>query len=345
AAQTKTAQATGHGQTPGVQARGTITFRHAVGIWQTILKGTVFNVRGLQVVTDEPVSLPPADVDNPTSASGAAHVVQAGSAGNLPAGAINQLCCSTDLSIRAISGPFTGGQDPQSYTFVQQSDIDSVANPLKASLTQEAQQEFQRQLRPGEQLISQPTCSTSVKSDHQAGDHASSVTVTVSASCSGEAFDKQAALRLGASLLSQEASKTLGSDYAPAGQIMTSISGATPINSGPEKGSISITVTAEGLWAYQFDGAHKESLARLIAGKTRSEALQLLQRQSGIKEADIAIAHGSDRLPNDANQITITINSVSGLTPVPSASSGPGSPPTTAPTTPGPGTPATTGKG
>ncbi|MBX5459285.1 MAG: hypothetical protein IRZ31_20520, partial [Thermogemmatispora sp.] len=203
------------------------------------------------------------------------------------------------------------------------------------------------QIRPGEQLVSQPTCSTNIKSDHSAGDHATSVTVTVSATCSGEAFDKQGALRLGASLLSQEASKKLAAGYAPVGQIITTIDGATPISSGGGKGSISITVTAEGRWAYQFDDAAKKRLAQLIAGKSKSEALQLLQRQSGVKGADIAIFHGSDRLPSDANQITITIGNVSGLSPVPSASTAPGSPPptTTATAAPSPSTSPVSGKG
>nr|BBH95999.1 hypothetical protein KTA_41980 [Thermogemmatispora argillosa] len=339
AAQTKTVQATGHGQTPGVQAKGTITFSHNAGQDESVLQGTFFYVRGMKVVTDATAYLPAGN----SSTSVPAHVEPAGSAGNLPAGAVNQYCCGPRLEILAVSSAFTGGQDPQSFTYVQQSDIDSAANPLKASLAQQAQQQFQRQIRAGEQLIGQPNCSTNVKSDHRAGDHASSVTVTVSASCSGEAFDKQTALRLGASLLSQEASKSLGPGYAPVGQIVTTINGAAPISGG--QGTISITVAAEGRWAYQFDSARKESLAHLIAGKTRNEALQLLQRQTGIQAADIAIAHGSDRLPSDANQITITINSVSGLTPVPSASSGSGSPPATAPTTPVPGSPGPAGKG
>ncbi|MBE3567792.1 MAG: hypothetical protein IMW90_18905 [Thermogemmatispora sp.] len=344
AAQTKTVPATGHGQTPGVQARGTITFGHAGSAWESVLSGTTFTLQnGLKITTDETVSLPPTTLTNPVYRTARAHVVQAGSIGNLPAGAINNQPCCGSNDIFATSGAFTGGQDPQSYTFVQQSDIDNAANPLKASLAQQAQQQFQRQIRPGEQLISQPNCSTSVKSDHQAGDHANSVTVTVSASCSGEAFDKQGALRLGASLLSQEAGKRLAAGYALVGQIITTIDGATPIS----KGSISITVTAEGRWAYQFDDAAKKRLAQLIAGKSKSEALQLLQRQSGVKEADIAIFHGSDRLPSDANQIAVTIGNVSGLSPAPSASIGPGptSSPTAAPTAPSPGNTPTSGKG
>jgi hypothetical protein len=344
AAQTKTVQATGHGQTPGVQARGTITFTHGASTWESVLSGTTFTLQnGLKITTDETVSLPPTAPPNFVSRTARAHVVQAGSIGNLPAGAINNQPCCGSNDIFATSGAFTGGQDPQSFTFVQQSDIDNAANPLKASLAQQAQQQFQRQIRPGEQLVSQPNCSTSVKSDHQASDHANSVTVTVSASCSGEAFDKQGALRLSASLLSQEAGKRLAAGYTLVGQIITTIDGATPIS----KGSISITVTAEGRWAYQFDDAAKKRLAQLIAGKTKSEALQLLQRQSGVKEADIAILHGSDRLPSDANQIAVTIGNVSGLSPAPSASAAPSSPlpTTTATAAPGPSTSPTSGKG
>jgi hypothetical protein len=291
----------------------------------------------MKVITDATAYLPAGN----NSASVPAHVEPAGTAGNLPAGAVNQYCCSEALDILAVSSAFTGGQDPQSFTYVQQSDIENAANPLKASLAQQAQQQFQRQIRPGEQLVSQPNCSTSVKSDHQAGDHANSVTVTVSASCNGEAFDKQGALRLGASLLSQEAGKRLAAGYALVGQIITTIDGATPIS------SISITVTAEGRWAYQFDAAAKKRLAQLIAGKSKSEALQLLQRQNGVKEADIAIFHGSDRLPSDTNQIAVTIGNVSGLSPAPSASAAPGSPlpTTTATVAPGPGTSPTSGRG
>ncbi|WP_376796785.1 hypothetical protein [Thermogemmatispora sp.] len=344
-AQTKTATATGHGQTPAVSARGTVTFVHYGGTWESVLSGTKFPLaNGLAIITDETVSLPPVDSPGqPVSRTGRAHVVPAGSAGNLPAGAIsNRLCCGSD-SIWATSGAFTGGQDPESYTFVQQSDIDNLATPLKASLAQQAQQQFQRQLRPGEQLVGQPACQTTVKSDHQAGDHASSVTVTVSATCSGEVFDRQAALRLAASLLGQEAGKKLGASYAPVGQPRTTISDATLINA--RQGVVSITITAEGLWAYQFSAADKERLAHLIAGKSRSEAQQLLQRQEGIKASDIQIAHGSERLPADSKQINIVIATISGLQPGTATSTVPASSPIITPTRPEPGTPGTTGKG
>ncbi len=340
--QTKTAQATGHGQTAGVQARGTITFTHSVNSWQTVLKGTVFPVQGgLQVITDEAVSLPPTDAFHPVSRTGSAHVVQAGSVGNLPPRAVNQSCCSTDGSIFATSSAFTGGQDPQTFVFVQQSDIDGVANPLKASLAQQAQQQFHSQIRSGEQLISQPKCNASVKSDHQAGDHASSVTVTVTATCTGEAYDARGALQMGATLLSQEAAKSPGTGYALAGQIVTTISGAAVIDA--RSGRLSITVNAEGIWAYQFSAASKQSLARLIAGKSKSEALRLLQAQTGVKSADIQLMHSSgDLLPTDPGQITITVVSVPGLQPAPSPTSSAAPP---GPTTTVPGATATVGKG
>jgi hypothetical protein len=346
-AQPKTVPATGHGMTPAVQAKGTITFTHTGGTWESVLSGTTFPLQnGLKITTDETVSLPPVSPGQTTSRVAPAHVVQPGSAGNLPAGVIsNQVCCGSP-AIFATSGPFTGGQDPQPYTYVQQSDIDGVVKPVEAGLLQQAQQDFRRQLRSGEQLVNGASCAPTIKSDHQVGDRATSVTVTVIASCTGEVYDAAAALRLGQSLLTQEATKRAGSPYALVGQVVTSISGVTVLD--PRAGTLSITVSAEGIWAYHFSDAQKEALARLIAGKSKSAAAQLLQQQPGVRQADIRLLHTSDDLlPADPGQISMVIATVPGLRPQPS----PGASPTITTITPTAGasaTPATTagvGKG
>jgi serine/threonine protein kinase len=306
--QPQTVPATGHGMTPGTQAHGTMTFLHAGFAWESVLKGTTFTLQnGLQITTDETVSLPP--ISGPgqvTSGVAPAHVVQPGSAGNLPAGVIrNQPCCGT-TDIWATSGAFSGGQDPQPYTFVQQSDLDGVAKPIEAGLLQQAQQQFRSQIHGGEQLVNGASCAPAIKSDHQVGDHASSVTVTVIASCTGEVYDAVAALRLGQSLLTQEATNRAGSAYVLSGQVVTTISRVTVLD--PRAGTLSIIVSAEGLWVYQFSEAQKQALVRLIAGKPRNTAVQLLQQQPGVRRADIRLAHTQgDLLPADPDQISITI--------------------------------------
>jgi serine/threonine protein kinase len=303
----KTVQATGHGMTAGTQAHGTITFYNGTGLAQIVPKGTILAVReGISIVTDDTASMPPSpDLDHRATSTVPAHVLQPGSTGNLPAGALNQYCCDEALAIQAINGPFTGGQDPQPYTYIQQSDLDNVVNPLKAGLQQQAQQQLLQQAHSGERVVG-PDCSTSTRSNHQVGDHATSVTVSVSATCSGAAYNQQAALDMATALLRQEAARDPGPAYALAGQVSSTIVDASL--SDPQSGRLIITVKAQGRWTYQFNEAAKQRLSQLIAGKPKSVALQLLQRQPGVSRVGISIARTDPgQLPTNPGQIAIII--------------------------------------
>ncbi|WP_376796784.1 serine/threonine-protein kinase [Thermogemmatispora sp.] len=303
--QPQTVTATGHGITPGVQARGTITFFNEASISQTVPQGTLLYVRlNLSVVTDESVTLPPIqDLNNPPSATAKAHVIQPGAAGNLAAGAIHNWCCSS-TTIWARSGAFTGGQDPQPYTFVQQSDIDKVATPLKAGLTQQAQQQLESQVRPGERLVG-PDCSTSINSDHRVGDHVGRLSLSVVATCSGAAYNAQSALQLGAALLRQEAARSPGPAYALDSQLTATIADA----SLGQNQQVIVTVRAQGRWTYQFNEAAQQHLRQLIAGKRRPDALRLLQQQPGVAGVSLTLVRSpSQLLPADATGINIVID-------------------------------------
>ncbi|MBX5459284.1 MAG: serine/threonine protein kinase [Thermogemmatispora sp.] len=304
----KTVPATGHGMTAGTQAHGTMTFSHGSGNWETVQAGSTFlvDVRGttLSVSLDQAVNLPPADPTHPTSQIVKATVLQPGAIGNLPAGIIKEWFTPT---MYVTSGPFTGGQDPQPYTYVQRSDLDNAANPLKAGLQQQAQQQLLQQAHSGERLTG-PDCSTSIRSDHQIGDHATSVTLSVSATCNGAAYTPQAAFDLGAALLRQEAARSPGTGYSLDGQISTTIVDASLSPTPNQSTTAIITVKAQGRWTYQFNEEARQRLSQLIAGKPKSEALQLLQRQPGVSRASISIARTDpERLPTDPGQITIVV--------------------------------------
>ena len=88
---------------------------------------------------------------------------------------------------------------------MEQNDIDGVVKPLQALLTQAAQASLKAQLHPGEQLVSSPQCMPGITSDHQASDKAINVTVAVAVTCTGQAYDRQAAQTIAANLLTQEA--------------------------------------------------------------------------------------------------------------------------------------------
>jgi hypothetical protein len=120
----------------------------------------------------------------------AIHVVQPGTAGNI------QDCSSTDeafyfstltLYISSINGGFSGGTDPQPYTFVRQSDIDNAANDLEAINQKNAIANINAQLQPGEHLVGNAQCSSDVTSDHAAGDHVDTVNVRVDTTCKATA--------------------------------------------------------------------------------------------------------------------------------------------------------------
>jgi serine/threonine protein kinase len=304
----KTVPATGHGMTAGTQAHGTMTFSHASGNSETVQAGSTFfvSVRGttLSVSLDQAVTLPPADPAHPTSQVVKATVLQPGAIGNLPAGIIKEWFTPT---MYVTSGPFTGGQDPQPYTYIQQSDLDNVVNPLKAGLQQQAQQQLLQQAHSGERVVG-PDCSTSTRSNHQVGDHATSVTVSLVVTCSGAAYNQQAAFDMATALLRQEATRNPGAGYSLDGQISTTITDASLSPATNQSTTAIITVKAQGRWTYQFNEAAKQQLSQLIAGKPKSVALQLLQRQPGVSRVGISIARTDPgQLPTNPGQIAIII--------------------------------------
>jgi hypothetical protein len=334
-ARTKTATATGVGHTPGVQATGIITFYNGASVDQLVSAGTTFTLGGgVQVVTDQNVDVPPASPPSFGIARALAHAVSVGTSGNIDVLTINQSCCSSKSIFAKNLTPFTGGQDPQAFTFVQQSDIDGVVNPLKMTLMPAAQQSLQAQVQSDERFLKTPQCTPNVSSNHAAGDQASSVTVTVKVTCSGEVYDLQGVQTMAANLLKQQAATDPGPGYALAGNLVTGITQFTLTN--PSKGTLELFDTAEGIWVYQFSDAQKAMLAKLIAGKSKQVAQTLLLQQMGVARVDIQLSGGDGKtLPTDTTHITIdvlTVLRLQGTTPS-TPTTGLGSPtvPTTAP--------------
>jgi hypothetical protein len=197
----------------------------------------------------------------------------------------------------------------QIYTVVRQSDIDGAATPLENSLTSNAQAQLQGQVRPNERLISSPLCTPDVTSDHAAGDKASTVTVTVTVTCTGEVYDRDAALAMAAQWLEHDAAQNPGPGYVLQGTVTTTLTQAKVADAS--QGTIAIAVQAGGFWAFQFNDTQKQNLAKLIAGKARQDAQALLLQQPGVAQANIALSSGNT-LPAGPNQITIVVQNLPG---------------------------------
>ncbi len=312
-AQTQTVQATGTATTSGTHATGTLTILNLDSTPATFNAGTVVlneNSPSIQMVLDAAVTIPGSKNGNNSTADVFAHVAQTGTIGNVIDwdhngntnlgfynGSSYSCCAFYNLA------PFTGGQNAGTSTVVKQSDIDGAANTLIAANTPNVQQVLQSKIQANEQLIGTPQCKPNVTSDHKVGDQAANVTVTVTFTCTGEVYDHAGALALAEQLLKQQAGSNPGSGYTLVGKVTTAITTSTVT-----QGTITLIVNAKGLWVFHFSDAQKQALAKLIAGKSKTDAQALLTAQSGVKQADIT----GSTLPTDPSQITIVVRSVSG---------------------------------
>jgi VCBS repeat-containing protein len=310
--QSSTVKATGQGHTSGQQARGTLTFYNASTAAQTIQAGTViFDNKGNAIVNDHTITLPALDPSvGLGSVSDSAHTINVGSSQNIPAYDLNnQLCCGGTIYVSNTTD-FVGGEDPQTFTYVQQSDIDGVVQSLSTPETQQATMTLQGQVRSNEKPAGTPRCAPQVRSDHQAGDLASSVTVSVTVSCIGEVYDMQAVQVLAARKLTQDAGANPGPAYVQVGAISTQVTQSTPDNHG----NVPLVVNARGVWAYQFSHEQLTQLARLIAGHSSQDAKNILLGQAGVHSVTITLTGVNvTTIPDNTSHITIHIEAVPGL--------------------------------
>jgi hypothetical protein len=325
-AQTKTVAGTGRGQIAAVAAKGKLTFFNGAFSPFTVASGTVISsANGVSVVTEQPAVIPASVLGGANgSISVPAHAVTTGTAGNLDQGSINKQCCSTvgNIIVRNDTA-FTGGVDAQNYLFVRQGDVDAVVGPLKNTASQQASTQFKQQLKPNEKLVVGPECTPSVQipagTVGDQGHNIASTTVTVTAKCTGSAYDRGAAQAIAKDRLQKKATIDPGAGYALVGNIVPDVT-VSKIN--PE--SISLLVNARGIWAYQFDNARQQELAKQLAGKKLTDAQTLLNGQRGFKSWKIDMKDKGGTLPTDPAQITFKVQPVQGESENPGGSDGGG---------------------
>jgi len=333
ATQSKTVDATGKQQTPAIAATGTILFQNSSPSAQRIAS-TVFTLSsGVKVTND--ATLIPGETNPPTAGFIIvnARAVTLGSAGNIGGRVFYGSCCAANIS--AYINAFSGGQDAQDYTVVSQGDIDGVYAALRPALVTQANGKLQPQVAANEQIAGSPNCTTSVVSSQNAGAKATSVAVTVTATCSEEVYDHKGTLALVTDLLKAKAANDYGGDYALVGNIITQ---AQVQSVNKDKNIVSLLVSAKGLWAYQFTTERIAVLKKLIVGKNAADAVTTLKGQRGIANASIDPSTGT--LPTNLDDITFQIQPVTGLAggggtsggtnPNPTVT-GPGTKPTTQP--------------
>jgi len=297
---------TGKGHQEARSARGTITFYNGSFSGQIIPAGTVLTgADGVHITIDQDAYLPPESQTLPPTLGQrtvSAHALVPGKKGNIPTGDINQGCCAPSI-LAQNTAPFYNGQDERNYQTVERRDIDSVAIPLKTTLSESMHGALTAQITQNEQLHILP-CTPQVISDHQPGEEAPLVKVTVSMVCSGIAYDAADLQTQAMQLLAAQAGNKLGIGYTLIGNVQVSVKAATTQTTTDK--TVVLSFTALGTWVYTLNASELQHLKLLIAGKTKREALQLLASMPGIEKVSLRW-DGNTKLPKDNHNIQILV--------------------------------------
>ena len=301
--QSITVSATGKRHQNAARAHGTITFYNGLLSRQTIALGTILTgADGIQIITDQLASIPPASNTTPPTFGQAivkAHAVQPGERGNISPYDINDSCCGASLLVKNTTA-FTGGQNARDYSVVTGRDIENAATSLKTTLTKSEQGAFNAQLTEGEALLT-PPCKPATTANHRIGEEAKEVTITVSETCEGFAYDAHTLHRLATQMITHQPTRT---GYTLLGDVMASVIHATITDQA--RGIATLTVKLDATFIYQITPGEKQQLVNIIAGKSKSSALHTLVALPGIQAASIRCT-GGDTLPHDPNHISISI--------------------------------------
>jgi len=301
--ESQTVQTTGRGHQDARSANGYITFYNGEFQSITIPAGKALTGNsGVTVITDLDAVIPAANLNPPTfgQVTVSAHAINPGQSGNIAAYDINSPCCFASV-IAKNPEQFTGGQDERDFQIVTQKDITGSASSLKTNLAQSMQAALQSQQKQGEALSIIP-CSPQIVTDHQPGDEASTVHVTVSETCQGYAYSKASYLAQAATILSQRAIKELGAGYTRIGNILL-----TQTSTRVTKNIVTLTFTTQAVFGYALTRQIQSHIKHLLTGKQKKDALRLLLSLPGIQEALIRGIDDLRKLPKDPNALHMIV--------------------------------------
>ncbi len=285
--QQKTIPTTGTARQDATPGHGIITFYNAATYTQTIPAGTVVTgADATQLVTDADTPIPAVMFPTFGQASVAAHAATTGPGGNVRAGDVYGSCCRVNVS--AVNGPFRGGQNERSYQTVTPQDINGVVTSVKTSLEQSIQAAFQTQVQPSESLITPLDCTQKVTPDHQPGEEAVQVSITIDETCTGTVYTTQALTSVTTRIAIQDAEKRLGTGYTTTG-IQTSITQART----KAHGTRDLQVHSLSIWAYQYGPEQEQSIKAMIAGTSKDKATTMLLHMTGVQSVSITTKNGT----------------------------------------------------
>ena len=118
---------------PAHQAHGTLTIYNGSILQEALPAGFIVTTHsGVEIATDQAVVVPAGNPPTYGTAAVAAHAVQAGAAGNIAAGSLDQ-ADGTSLVVKNLTA-FTGGQDASSEPFITSGDVQHARTTARAHL-------------------------------------------------------------------------------------------------------------------------------------------------------------------------------------------------------------------
>ncbi len=303
---TQRIKTTGIGHTPPVQATGYLTFYNEAPYVQTVQAGTVLTASsGVQIITDETVSIAAGNGSTNGSATATAHTIQGGTVGNIQPLAINGLCCITGIYVKNTSS-FTGGEDPQAYPIVSKEDADTATKKLTTQLDPQAKNALVGQMQSSEQQLTSLHCSVTTTMSPKVGEKATKATVTVFETCSVQVYDYAALERLTTQQFTQDITAKFGVGFTPKHDVTLAIQKITLLDS--RHTIYQLAVTAQGSVIFHPSANQLQKLTQRIAGKSITQARTELLHLPGIEGAYIQPLDNSQTLPTDPTQIQIIVS-------------------------------------
>lgn len=299
--QARSDHTTGIGHQEAAAAHGLVTFYNAAPQPQTVPAGELLTGSdGVAVVTDEAAWLPAGTLATNGQATVLAHAVVVGPSGNIRGGDIYGACCRLDVF--AANSPFQGGQNARRFPMVTQSDLDAAAKQLHDALLPGITASLAAELRPGETDTS-PACHTTTTSDHKAGEEATQVNTTETATCSAFAYQRQDVLSQMRTRLSIATQQRLGDGYS-----LTADPVITVERSQLQGTVLTLQVKGQAQMAYEFS-EQLPQIKQHLAGMKKAEAIAWLAHMPGVSSVSIDITGGTDTstLPQDSSAIHCTI--------------------------------------
>lgn len=296
--QSTTANATG--SIRAKRATGQLTFINNGSAPITINSATISGNSGIQVSFQGPITVP---AINPSFIVVTGFAVNPGNNGNIPQFDIVKSCCANGIVVKNTTA-FSGGQDAQPNSVIQQKDIDGAADGLVGTLTQGARDALDKQVGSGERVVDgTEQCQPTIQANRRVGDLAKNVTVQVAVTCHAEVYDYATLRQLAGTLLNARAASdpNLGPAYSQSGQAAISVLSA---NTNATTNEVALSVQARGVWTYTFTPARLHQLASLIAGKNQTEARTLLLQQTGIADTHFS---SNGILPGNVDEIRVVV--------------------------------------